>query len=285
MNQFYGDLRGPNVVVLIDENGSEFVKLLDFDWGGKEGAVLYPADINMEQPGRSQFTRFKEIRLHDHPASAVLNARDFLASMSDPLTVDSRSCQIVHGIQFPTTPPAFSRQHLLVTHHEDNAPIHAGASFNGDNVHDDALEHFNLNMGNNFCMKKYIPRKKTTLSGPILHGNLSSNLQILNGDIPTPSDTRTYSQTDDSNLLALLLHLKSCIQPPKFETTNGFYILNTKMELSGSFCTNTTLYLRISKRQHLSTPEHISYSYVSSRWDTFARIKAFPCRKQSVRVT
>ena len=56
MNHFYGDLRGPNVVVLIDENGSEFVKLLDFDWGGKEGAVLYPADINMEQPGRSQFT-------------------------------------------------------------------------------------------------------------------------------------------------------------------------------------------------------------------------------------
>jgi hypothetical protein len=48
-------------------------------------------------------------------------------------------------------------------------------------------------------MKKYIPRKKTIFPGPILHGNLSSNLQILNGDIPTPSDTCIYSQTDDGD--------------------------------------------------------------------------------------
>ena len=48
VNHVYGDLRGPNVVVFVDENGTEFAKLLDFDWGGEEGAVLYPADINME---------------------------------------------------------------------------------------------------------------------------------------------------------------------------------------------------------------------------------------------
>ncbi len=46
-NYVYGDLRGPNVVVLLDKNGDEFAKLLDFDWGG-EGVVVYPADINME---------------------------------------------------------------------------------------------------------------------------------------------------------------------------------------------------------------------------------------------
>jgi hypothetical protein len=47
-NHVYGDLRGPNIVVFVDENGDEFVELLDFDWGGEEGVVLYPADINME---------------------------------------------------------------------------------------------------------------------------------------------------------------------------------------------------------------------------------------------
>jgi len=47
-NHVYGDLRGPNVVVCVDKNGDEFAKLLDFDWGGEEGVVTYPADINME---------------------------------------------------------------------------------------------------------------------------------------------------------------------------------------------------------------------------------------------
>jgi tRNA A-37 threonylcarbamoyl transferase component Bud32 len=47
-NQVYGDLRGPNIVVVVDENGVEHVMLLDFDWGGEEGVVLYPADINLE---------------------------------------------------------------------------------------------------------------------------------------------------------------------------------------------------------------------------------------------
>jgi hypothetical protein len=47
-NHVYGDLRGPNVVVFVDANGDEFVRLLDFDWGGEEGVVVYPADINME---------------------------------------------------------------------------------------------------------------------------------------------------------------------------------------------------------------------------------------------
>jgi hypothetical protein len=47
-NHVYGDLRGPNVVVSVDKNGDEIAKLLDFDWGGEEGVVLYPADINTE---------------------------------------------------------------------------------------------------------------------------------------------------------------------------------------------------------------------------------------------
>lgn len=47
-NYVYGDLRCPNVVVSVDKNGGEIAKLLDFDWGGKEGVVLYPADINTE---------------------------------------------------------------------------------------------------------------------------------------------------------------------------------------------------------------------------------------------
>jgi len=47
-NHVYGDLRGPNVVVSVDKNGGEIAKLLDFDWGGEEGVVLYPADINTE---------------------------------------------------------------------------------------------------------------------------------------------------------------------------------------------------------------------------------------------
>jgi hypothetical protein len=47
-NHVYGDLRGPNIVVFVDENGDESVKLIDFDWGGEERVVVYPADINTE---------------------------------------------------------------------------------------------------------------------------------------------------------------------------------------------------------------------------------------------
>ena len=47
-NHVYGDLRGPNVVIFVDKNGDEFVNLLDFNWGGKEGIVVYPTDISME---------------------------------------------------------------------------------------------------------------------------------------------------------------------------------------------------------------------------------------------
>ena len=47
-NYVYGDLRRPNVVVFTDENGEDSAKLLDFDWGGVEGTVVYPADINTE---------------------------------------------------------------------------------------------------------------------------------------------------------------------------------------------------------------------------------------------
>ena len=43
----HGDLRGPNVIVS-EGSGGKHAMLLDFDWGGKEGDVFYPADINME---------------------------------------------------------------------------------------------------------------------------------------------------------------------------------------------------------------------------------------------
>ena len=39
----HGDLRGPNFIV-----SGKRVILLDFDWGGEEGEVFYPADINMQ---------------------------------------------------------------------------------------------------------------------------------------------------------------------------------------------------------------------------------------------
>lgn len=39
----FGDLRGPNV--LLPEGG---VKLVDFEWCGKEGEARYPGDINMD---------------------------------------------------------------------------------------------------------------------------------------------------------------------------------------------------------------------------------------------
>ncbi len=40
----HGDLRGPNVIVS-EGSGGKRTMLLDFDWGGKEGDVFYPADI------------------------------------------------------------------------------------------------------------------------------------------------------------------------------------------------------------------------------------------------
>lgn len=39
----HGDLRAPNIMI---EAGHPYV--IDFDWAGKEGTVVYPADINME---------------------------------------------------------------------------------------------------------------------------------------------------------------------------------------------------------------------------------------------
>ena len=43
----HGDLRGPNVIVS-EGSGGKHAMLLDFDWGGKEGDVFYPVDINMQ---------------------------------------------------------------------------------------------------------------------------------------------------------------------------------------------------------------------------------------------
>lgn len=40
----HGDLRGDNI--LIDSTGQP--RIIDFDWSGKEGKVVYPADINSE---------------------------------------------------------------------------------------------------------------------------------------------------------------------------------------------------------------------------------------------
>ena len=39
----FGDLRGPNILIV--EDG---VRLVDFDWSGKEGVVRYPSHISME---------------------------------------------------------------------------------------------------------------------------------------------------------------------------------------------------------------------------------------------
>ena len=39
----HGDLRGPNVLV----TASEGLKIIDFDWCGKEGEARYPADISL----------------------------------------------------------------------------------------------------------------------------------------------------------------------------------------------------------------------------------------------
>ena len=44
-NLVHGNLRGQNLVVC---NDTKRAMLLDFDWAGYEGEVLYPADINME---------------------------------------------------------------------------------------------------------------------------------------------------------------------------------------------------------------------------------------------
>jgi hypothetical protein len=43
----HGDLRGPNIIVSEGKSGKRAM-LLDFDWGGEEGDVFYPADINMQ---------------------------------------------------------------------------------------------------------------------------------------------------------------------------------------------------------------------------------------------
>lgn len=248
-------------------------------------------ELQGSQLGESQVTRFKEIRLNDHPASAVPNAGVFLASVAGPLTP-------VHANSFMETysqlhrPPLPSRQHLFVTQHEDNAPIHAGASFNVENVHSDAFnarntlrslqfehgEYFlheevhtaqeNYTPGSHFTRKLIIqpPNPQRRHSYPFRHTYLLSNrwrwpFPTTRNSLPV-SICMTTRHPFSKSYTASLLHLKSRIQPPKFETTNRFYILNTKMELPGSFLHKHHLYLRISKRQHLSTLEHISYSYV-----------------------
>ncbi len=43
----HGDLRGPNVIVS-EGKGGKRAMLVDSDWGGEEGHVFYPADINMQ---------------------------------------------------------------------------------------------------------------------------------------------------------------------------------------------------------------------------------------------
>jgi len=90
---------------------------------------------------------------------------------------------------------------------------------------------------------------------------------------------------DNPSSLLKIVHGKHLSAPKlasKFETTKGFYILNTKMELPRSFLhENHPLPLNF-ERQNLSTPERVSSSHASSPSDTFARRKIFPCRKQSV---
>jgi serine/threonine protein kinase len=46
-NLVHGDLRGPNVI-LQERKDSLRAMLLDFDWGGDDGQVFYPADVNLQ---------------------------------------------------------------------------------------------------------------------------------------------------------------------------------------------------------------------------------------------
>jgi hypothetical protein len=81
---------------------------------------------------------------------------------------------------------------------------------------------------------------------PILHGNLSSNLQILwQHSYPFRHMYWVHGITPPPQ-----------ISYPTSQIRKGEQVLqlNSKMELPGLFCTKTTLYLWISKRQHLSTP-------------------------------
>ncbi|KAF8597082.1 hypothetical protein BDV93DRAFT_479692 [Ceratobasidium sp. AG-I] len=45
-NLVFGDLRRPNVLVVPGADGKLGVRLVDFDWCGKEGQALYPAALN-----------------------------------------------------------------------------------------------------------------------------------------------------------------------------------------------------------------------------------------------
>ena len=39
----HGDIRGPNVILVDEKN----LKVIDFDWSGREGSVRYPVDVNL----------------------------------------------------------------------------------------------------------------------------------------------------------------------------------------------------------------------------------------------
>jgi galactokinase/mevalonate kinase-like predicted kinase len=52
-NHVFGDLRSPNIVVFVDENGNEFAMLLYFDWGAQK-ELLYKVS-NMEIGRHAKF--------------------------------------------------------------------------------------------------------------------------------------------------------------------------------------------------------------------------------------
>jgi hypothetical protein len=51
-NFVYGDIRGVNIMVKREWNEGDVtgnVKLIDFDWAGREGSARYPPNVNYEQ--------------------------------------------------------------------------------------------------------------------------------------------------------------------------------------------------------------------------------------------
>lgn len=67
----HGDLRRPNVLIQNDQ-----VKLIDFDWSGKEGEVKYPETMSMEHGWHPDVRRCGPIeKVHDEYMHAKIREK------------------------------------------------------------------------------------------------------------------------------------------------------------------------------------------------------------------
>lgn len=67
----HGDLRRPNVLIQNDQ-----VKLIDFDWSGKEGEVKYPETMSMEHGWHPDVRRCGPIeKVHDEYMFAKIRGK------------------------------------------------------------------------------------------------------------------------------------------------------------------------------------------------------------------